>query len=166
MSWSLFERNTELVKNLYIQLQVLGKTVASAESCTGGLLATSFTELPGSSAFFQGGISCYSNLAKSKILGISPEILQRSGAVSKEVAIALAENAASILEADYGLALTGIAGPDGGTQDKPVGTVWWAISTQQKTHVGCFHLSGSRSDIRFASVNSILVEFSNILKGT
>jgi nicotinamide-nucleotide amidase len=104
------------------------QTVATAESCTGGLIAKMLTDVPGSSAWFRGGWVVYSNAMKQHALDVPADMLLKHGAVSEPVARQLAENARRKAEADYGLATTGIAGPDGGTPDKPVGTVWVALA--------------------------------------
>jgi nicotinamide-nucleotide amidase len=104
------------------------QTMAVAESCTGGNIAHSITSNPGSSAYFKGGVVAYSNEIKNGLLGVSAEILEQFGAVSKPVAEAMAVGAQKKLNADYALATTGIAGPDGGTAEKPVGTVWIAVA--------------------------------------
>src|SRR4029077_144596 len=102
--------------------------IAVAESCTGGLLAGRLTELAGSSDYMVGGITAYSNEGKSGGVGVDPALIDSRGAVSEEVAIALADGARAVLGADIGVGVTGIAGPDGGTEDKPVGTVCFAVT--------------------------------------
>ncbi len=99
-----------------------------AESCTGGYLAQTITSNPGCSAYFNGGVVAYSNEIKNKILGVPSGMLEKYGAVSQEVAESMALGAQKELNADYSIATTGIAGPDGGTEEKPVGTVWIAVS--------------------------------------
>jgi nicotinamide-nucleotide amidase len=106
-----------------------GATVAVAESCTGGLLANRFTNVPGASAVFLEGNVTYSNAAKTRTLGVPVELLNRVGAVSKEVAQAMAEGARARAGATYALSTTGIAGPDGGTPEKPVGTVFVGLAS-------------------------------------
>jgi nicotinamide-nucleotide amidase len=110
------------------QLRRRGKTLVTAESCTGGLVGKLLTDVPGSSAYYLGGWVVYANRAKSSELGVAAELIERHGAVSDAVARAMAEGALARSGADYGAALTGIAGPDGGTADKPVGTVWVALA--------------------------------------
>jgi nicotinamide-nucleotide amidase len=106
------------------------KTVGTVESCTGGSLAASFVSIPGSSDYFQGSFLTYSNELKMKLVNVSSEDLERVGAVSEEVAKQMAENGRKALGVDYCLATTGIAGPDGGTEEKPVGTVWIAVASE------------------------------------
>jgi nicotinamide-nucleotide amidase len=124
------------------------KTLAIAESCTGGLIGDRLTNMPGASAFFLLGIIAYDNAAKTKILHVPPALLKKYGAVSKPVAFAMAQGVRKILKTDYGLGLTGIAGPSGGTKDKPVGLVFIAVATQQKTMVKKFLFKGSRLAIK------------------
>ncbi|MDQ6772455.1 MAG: CDP-diacylglycerol--glycerol-3-phosphate 3-phosphatidyltransferase [Candidatus Dormibacteraeota bacterium] len=111
------------VRELHDRLQGTGLTVATAESCTGGMVAAAITDQPGSSAYFKGSIVAYSNEAKEKLLGIPPELLRTRGAVSAEVARAMAEGVRAALDTDLGIAVTGIAGPDADGTDKPVGEV-------------------------------------------
>lgn len=108
--------------------------IAVAESCSGGLLANSITDIPGSSAYFKGGIVSYSNEAKMRHLGISQNDLQQHGAVSKEVALQMAKGAADVFSADVGISTTGIAGPGGGSDKKPVGTVWIGYYQKDGAH--------------------------------
>jgi nicotinamide-nucleotide amidase len=117
-----------LAGNLGKMLKMRNATVSVAESCTGGNISHFFTSNPGSSAYFKGGIVAYSNEIKSKILGIDTEIITKRGAVSKEVVEAMAVAANQLFNTDFAIATSGIAGPDGGTLDKPVGTVWIAVA--------------------------------------
>ena len=126
-----------------------GRMIAVAESCTGGLMSARLTELPGSSAYFAGGLVVYSNEAKASLAGVDPELIVRFGAVSTEVAEALASGAAERLDADVGVGITGIAGPDGGTADKPVGTVCFSVCLRDGARITRRTLlPGSRSDVR------------------
>jgi nicotinamide-nucleotide amidase len=109
-------------------LKNAGKTLALAESCSGGYVSHLITTVPGSSAYFQGAVVPYHNAFKEEILGVNPETLRTHGAVSEETVAAMAKGVRSLFHADYGLASSGIAGPDGGTEDKPVGTVWIACA--------------------------------------
>ena len=112
-------------------LRAQEKTLAVAESCTGGLLANLFTDVCGASKFFRGAIVCYSNDAKMQILDVPECLIEQHGAVSNECAVALATSVAETLEADYGLAITGYAGPSGGTKDDPVGTIYLGLHSPQ-----------------------------------
>jgi nicotinamide-nucleotide amidase len=118
-------------------LRERGKTIAVAESCTGGLVAERITDTPGSSAYFLGGVVAYANSAKKTLLGVPESILAEHGAVSEPVARAMAEGARERFGADFGVATTGISGPDGGTEAKPVGTVYVALARDEGTH--CEH---------------------------
>jgi nicotinamide-nucleotide amidase len=126
-----------------------GRTIATAESCTGGLLAGRLTDLAGSSAYVLGGLVVYSNEAKTALAGVPTEVIERHGAVSNEVAEALAVGAVKALGASVGIGITGIAGPGGGTDDKPVGTVCFSVATESGPQITRrVLLPGSRFDIR------------------
>ncbi len=120
----------ELIHN---RLTERRQTLATAESCTGGTIAARFTAMPGASAYFLCGVVSYSNEAKIDVLGIDPAVLERHGAVSEQVARQMAEGARRIAGADFAVATTGIAGPTGGSDAKPVGTVWIAVATPRGT---------------------------------
>ena len=134
-------------------LRSQGTTLAVAESCTGGLIAHWMTEVSGSSDVFTLGAATYANAAKEAVLGVPRESLLRCGAVSEEVAVHMAEGVRRVGQADYGLSTTGIAGPSGGTEEKPVGTVCMALSGPQSGQSRTFHLdfrSRSRNKEMFA----------------
>jgi len=134
-----------------------GRTIAVGESCTGGLLAARLTELPGSSAHFAGGVVAYSNRAKAELLGVDPALIEAHGAVSAEVAEALAAGAIDRFGADVGVGVTGIAGPGGGTAEKPVGTVHIAARTVAGDKLTRqIALPGSRADVRDRSTTLAL----------
>ncbi|WP_006786390.1 CinA family protein [Thiorhodospira sibirica] len=130
-------------------LATRGLHLATAESCTGGLVSATLTAIPGASMWFECGFVTYSNAAKMQLLGVAESLLQRHGAVSEPVAQAMAQGALAQSAADLALAITGIAGPSGGTPDKPVGTVCfaWALRTA-KTHTCTQQFHGSRERIR------------------
>ena len=107
-------------------------TLSTAESCTAGSIASIITAIPGSSRFFKGGIIAYSNEIKEKLLGVKPETLEKYGAVSEETVIEMVKGAMKSLKSDCAVATSGIAGPTGGTPDKPVGTVWIAVTMGEK----------------------------------
>lgn len=113
------------------------ETVAIAESCTGGYLANTLTDTAGSSTCFKGGIIAYDNRIKTEVLGVNPESIEQEGAVSARVALEMARKAGEIMKADYGISTTGIAGPGGGTVEKPVGTVWIGFWSRTGTHFAC-----------------------------
>jgi nicotinamide-nucleotide amidase len=137
-------------------LQDRGATLALAESCTGGLLAKRLTDMPGSSAYFAEGLVTYSNEAKERLLGVPHALISEHGAVSEPVAREMAEGARRISGADYGLSVTGVAGPDGGSEEKPVGLVFVGISDSENTFAERVDLTAwarSRAAIRERSTN-------------
>jgi PncC family amidohydrolase len=134
----------KLINKVSDELKKHEVTVATAESCTGGLLAHTLTNISGSSAYFDRGVISYSNKAKQEILGVPEKVLEKYGAVSKQVAEAMAQAIRQQASVDYGLATTGIAGPTGGTKDKPVGLVYIAIATNDSVVVKRFLFSGDR----------------------
>lgn len=125
-----------------------GWHLAVAESCSGGLLSHRITNIPGSSLYFTGGVVAYSNRVKSDLLGITASLLKSRGAVSAEVALAMARGARRALQAEVGIGITGIAGPGGGTPQKPVGLVFEAVVTPKGEKVRTFHFSGTRLQIK------------------
>lgn len=133
------------------QLTRSGLTIGLAESCTGGLIGHRLTNVPGSSAFLKGGVVAYSNEVKQAQLGVLPETLQQHGAVSEETAMEMAAGVRRLLNADLGLAVTGIAGPDGGTPEKPVGTVCLALSAAGVSHHRRYQLWGNREWVKILS---------------
>ena len=137
-------------------LQRNGKTLGVAESCTGGLVCAALTAVPGSSKSFMGGIIAYDNSVKIDVAGVSPETLGRAGAVSEETAIELAQGACVRMSADVGLATTGIAGPSGGSPEKPVGLVWLAIVDQKTIKTQKLQLRGGRAAIQTRATTAAL----------
>ena len=138
------------------KLRELEKTLAVAESCTGGLLASRITDVPGSSDYFLGGIVAYSNEVKKNLLGVPEEILGTLGAVSKECAERMAQGVKELFEADLALAITGIAGPGGGTEEKPVGLVYVALATPQGALVRRFKFEGAREANKWSAAEAAL----------
>lgn len=153
----------ELTEYIHKILQQRNKTIAVAESCTGGILSKILTDKPGSSKYFILGITPYSNRHKSSILKIPCSIISRKGAVSRIVAILLAKNIRKIAKADLGVGITGIAGPSGATLNKPVGTVFIAVSNGKKTLCKKFRFCGSRSSIRKQAALQSLKSLKSIL---
>jgi len=138
-------------------LKAHGFMLATAESCTGGGVAQAITEISGSSAWFERGFVTYANAAKVEMLGVSEETLRIHGAVSEAAVREMAEGALRHSHAQVALAVSGIAGPTGGTPEKPVGTVWFAWSLRNgATHARLHHLSGNRAEIRAQSVRIAL----------
>jgi len=132
------------------------KTVAIAESCTGGLLSSRITDISGSSRYFMMGVVAYSNRAKEKLLGVSAGSIKIYGAVSKEVALEMAKGVRRLAKTDIGLGVTGIAGPTGGTKSKPVGLVYIALVTNKKKIVKEFRFKGSRQNIKLQASQAAL----------
>ena len=137
---------------------------ACAESCTGGLVGAELTEIPGSSDVFNGSAVTYSNEAKQDILGVSKETLKNFGAVSEQCAAEMANGALRIYRADLAISITGIAGPDGGSESKPVGTVCFGVATHDKTFTFTQHFSGTRREIREASVQTAISKIESFLQ--
>lgn len=132
------------------------KTLAIAESCSGGGLSNILTNIPGSSTYFLGAVVAYSNQAKMNVLNIPEKIIQEDGAVSKNCAVSMAQNVRSLLHSDIGLSVTGVAGPSGGSMQKPVGTVFIAISNGGKSVCKMFKFEGDRLDIKQKSIQAAL----------
>lgn len=146
----IFSEDGSLVDDQIAQL-LAGRRIATAESCTGGMLSARLTDLPGSSAYVAGGVVAYANEAKTELLGVAPDLIAEHGAVSEPVAEAMADGALSRFGADTAVAITGIAGPGGGTDDKPVGTVCLTVKFtdgERETVTRTLRMPGNRSDIR------------------
>jgi nicotinamide-nucleotide amidase len=144
----IFSEDGSSIDDQVVQL-LAGRRIATAESCTAGLLAARLTERPGSSAYVAGGVVAYANEAKVELLGVDPGLMERHGAVSEPVADAMAEGALRRFDADTAVAITGIAGPDGGTDEKPVGTVCWSVQLADgRGLTRTVRLPGDRADIR------------------
>ena len=129
-----------------------GKTLVTAESCTGGGIGAALTAIAGSSAVYKGGIICYTNWVKENVLGVDSALLQQYGAVSAEVAQAMAINVRYLLKADVGVSVTGLAGPGGDDRENPVGTVYIGYCDEEKTLVQKYHFSGNRESVRNQAV--------------
>jgi nicotinamide-nucleotide amidase len=125
-----------------------GLTVATAESCTGGLIGHLLTNVPGSSNYYRLGVVAYSNEAKMAVLGVQEDTLQKHGAVSKEVVLEMADGVRELGHTDIGVSVSGIAGPSGGTKEKPVGTVWMAVSRPPVAHAEVHYFKGNRKAIK------------------
>ncbi len=156
------EQITMLAEALVSELLTAGKTVATAESCTGGWIAKSITDIPGSSQCFSYGIVSYSNAAKVSVLDVNPLTLAACGAVSEETVCEMAEGVLDLSGADLAVAVSGVAGPDGGSDDKPVGTVWFGWSARHNGQIETDslrrQLTGDREGVRSSSVIIALQE--------
>lgn len=146
----------DLLRKVADELKKKGLKIATAESCTGGMLANLLTNISGSSEYFDRGIVSYSNRAKIELLGVKEETLERYGAVSEQTAREMAEGVRERSKVDIGISTTGIAGPTGGTKDKPVGLVYIGISTKEKTIVRKFLFKGSRIENKESACNAAL----------
>lgn len=145
-----------------------GWRIATAESCTGGLIASRITDISGSSAYFEQGFVTYSNQAKMRLLGVSKDIVATEGgpgAVSEACARAMAEGARAAAGSEVGLSVTGIAGPTGGTPEKPVGTVYMAVATVSGTHCRHHLFEGSRLEVKAQTAEAALEMARDALKG-
>lgn len=154
MSLAVFEAEVQALGD---RLRALGLRVATAESCTGGLIAAACTAVAGSSDWFERGFVTYSNAAKIELLGVAPALLQAHGAVSEDVARAMAEGALQRAPVQRAVAVTGIAGPGGAVPGKPVGTVWLALARHDgATQVQRLQCVGDRAAVREATVHAAL----------
>lgn len=143
-----------------------GQWLALAESCTGGLIAKLVTDVAGSSGWFERGLVTYSNRAKQELLGVPQALLHQHGAVSEQVVTAMAEGLLRSSPAEWGIAVTGIAGPDGGTAEKPVGTVWFAFAQRNsKVQSECRVFGGDREQVRAAAAQQALETLLRMLRG-
>ena len=162
---SLFSVDGSTIDDQVAEL-LSGRWAAVAESCTGGLLAARLTERPGSSDYFAGGVVSYSNEAKAELLGVDPGLIERHGAVSLEVAEAMADGALARFEADTAVSITGVAGPGGGTEAKPVGYVCWAVKLADGSKlVRDVRLPGDRAEVRDRSTTVALHLLRRLLRG-
>lgn len=139
-------------------------TISCAESCTGGNLAHRITQIPGSSAYFLGSVVSYSNDVKANVLGVSRSSIANNGAVSKPVVEEMACGVAKLMRSNCAIATSGIAGPDGGTRFKPVGTVWIAVKYNDTLHSECIHFKGNRNEVIESATNHGLVMLIKILQ--
>ena len=135
------------------------KTLSAAESCTGGSLAAQLTRLPGASQYFLGSLVTYSNDLKTNVLKVPKKLLEQYGAVSSEAVEAMAKGILNLTGSDFAVAVSGIAGPSGGSIEKPVGTIWGRIANKDSIlHAWQFHVVGSREQVIHGSVETILKE--------
>ena len=154
----------DIVEPIATELVSRGRTLAVAESCTGGLVARRITERPGSSRYFLGGVVTYADEAKRAHLGVPGELLHRHGAVSEEAVRAMAQGVVRAFGADIGLAVTGVAGPGGGSAEKPVGTVWYAVHLDGLTEARLSTFPGERRAVRERSAQAVLALLHRLLR--
>lgn len=138
--------------------------LGTAESCTGGLVASTLTDIPGSSKWFRGSVVAYANDVKRDVLGVGQELLDAHGAVSEPVVRAMANGANRVLGTEVSVAVSGIAGPDGGSAEKPVGTVWIAFAYPSGTRARKYTFSGSRESIKAQTVMAIINGLLSVLR--
>ena len=155
-AWPRLPGMETLLAQIAAALLARKQTLATAESCTGGLVGAALTSLPGSSAWYLGGIVAYANALKIRLLGVAPELLETCGAVSLETARAMAEGARAATGADFAVSITGIAGPGGGSPGKPIGLVFMAIATPDKTAIFEHRFSGTRAYVRASAAKMSL----------
>jgi nicotinamide-nucleotide amidase len=155
--------STELVERVAAGLRRRGEWLGTAESCTGGGMAAACTDLAGSSAWFERGVVSYSNAAKTALLGVPAGLIEAHGAVSAEVAEAMARGLLAAAPLDWALACTGIAGPGGGSAAKPVGTVWLALAGPSGVKVWRECFAGDRAAVRAATVQAGLAALAGAL---
>lgn len=141
-----------LLADIAARLLARGQMLATAESCTGGMIAAACTDLAGSSQWFERGLVSYSNEAKADLLGVPPALIAAHGAVSEPVARAMAAGAVAHSRAQVAVAVTGVAGPTGGSPAKPVGTVWFGWAVDGAVHSEVLHFAGDRAAVRSATV--------------
>lgn len=153
----------ELINTIFLELKNQNLSIATAESCTGGLIGNTFTNVSGSSEYFKLGIIAYNNKSKVKLLDISEIMLKKYGAVSKEVAKSMADGVRKLLNVDIGISTTGIAGPTGGTKEKPIGLVYIAVSTRKVTIVKKFNFPGDRLENKDSTCNAALEMLLDVL---
>jgi PncC family amidohydrolase len=146
-------------------LRQRGLHLAVAESCTGGLIGHRITNVAGSSDYYIGGVISYANEAKVRLLGVRSETLEKHGAVSMETVLEMARGARRVLAVDIGLAVSGVAGPGGGTPEKPVGTVWIGLSAPEKEQAWSYRLEGDRAQIKEGAADRALGHLVENLNG-
>jgi len=155
----------DLAQQLGHALKARGLMLATAESCTGGGVAQAVTDVPGSSEWFDCGFVTYSNVSKTALLGVPADLIAAHGAVSKEVAAAMAAGALAKSRAQIAVSVTGIAGPGGAVPGKPVGTVWFGFAIGERVHSECILFPGDRQAVRDQAVHHALRTLLHILRG-
>lgn len=158
-------RITELARHIVSRLAASGRTLSVAESCTGGLIGGAVTAIPGSSSAFRGGVIAYANEIKQRVLGVPNDILAAHGAVSAETVRAMADGAAKVTGSDYAVSVSGIAGPEGGTPQKPVGLVFIGLRTPGKTEAFEYRFEGDRESVRLQAAEAALSRVAEAVGG-
>jgi PncC family amidohydrolase len=143
-------------ERVFMECRDRGWSLSVAESCTGGLVGGCLTSIPGSSRFFLGGVIAYSNGLKMQLLGVPAGTIDSKGAVSEETALAMARGVVALTGADCGISVTGVAGPEGGTPEKPVGTVWFAVVSPLGEVTRSHRFPGGRKEVRRRSIEAAL----------
>lgn len=156
--------NTELVKRIGSAMLKAGKTLSTAESCTGGLVGMLLTSVPGSSQWFKGGVIAYSNAVKTDILNVPFSVIEEDGAVSKKTVLAMAAGVRELIGTDLSVSISGIAGPGGGTTDKPVGTVWMAVRGEKSVSAEMKRFAGKRDVVRRRAADYLLAKLYTFLE--
>ena len=158
MCSQIYDDLSKIAESVLYEARIKNVKISCAESCTGGLVGAALTEIPGSSDVFNGSAVTYSNEAKKNILGVKDDTLKNFGAVSEECAGEMAQGALKIYNADLSVSITGIAGPDGGTELKPVGTVCFGVASKGNIKTCTKNFAGNRSEIRNKAKNFALYE--------
>ena len=164
MSTSIATAIAGLCAELATALQRRGWMMATGESCTGGMIAAACTDLSGSSAWFERGFVTYSNQAKTELLGVDAQLLAREGAVSEAVARAMVTGTVARAPVQAAVCVTGVAGPTGGSEAKPVGTVWFGWNVAGRINTECRHFDGDRAAVRSATVHHALAHLLVLLQ--
>ncbi|MBN2875575.1 MAG: nicotinamide-nucleotide amidohydrolase family protein [Spirochaetales bacterium] len=145
-------------------MNTAGFSLSCAESCTGGLAAAALTAVPGASSYFLGGVVAYSNDVKIRLLGVDTDTISSQGAVSATTALEMADGVARVMGADCSFAITGVAGPEGGTDEKPVGTVWFGFRTPAGSQAEMLVFDGGRDAIRVAAATHAMTRIAKLCK--
>ena len=159
----MWEKINQESEKLYLNCIKKSLIITTAESCTGGMISSAIVHINGSSKIFKSSLIVYSNEMKSKLLNIPNDLITRNGAVSEIVAFNMAKNSLTILKADLSIAVTGIAGPTGGSIDKPVGLVWIGIGTKEKIITNKYQFNGNRLEIRQKTAHESLKLANNVI---
>lgn len=154
---------TQRLSRLGERLGERGQRLLTVESCTGGWLAATLSAIPGSSRWFEGSLVTYSNRMKQALVQVPAAMLDQNGAVSEQVVSAMARGGLALGNVQYAIAISGIAGPEGGTSEKPVGTVWFAWSGPGRTLTECCHFQGDRQQIRWQAVLHAIDGLANVM---